>query len=319
VRVTAQLIEAATGKQVWAESYDRQLQDILAVQDEISRKIATELGVKLSWGELFRYKALSTDNYQALDFYQQADVHFTRLEKGGNLRARELLEKALALDPDFSRAIAFLGWTHLLEVMYGWSKDPARSLALAEELAQRAIAVDDRVYLGHTLQAGIHGVKGNFEQAIAAGERAVEASPNHVIAIQSLANNLTFAGRAEEAVVLYRKALRLSPYPPSYIRGNAGRAHYFTGNHEEAAKTFRDYLALQKQGAKARLMRLYLIASYMELGREDDAREVVEDLLELKPDFTVGAAVKLFKRRPFKDHSFVKRMSEQWRQAGLPE
>jgi adenylate cyclase len=151
IRVTTQLVDAATGSQVWAERYDRELKDIFAVQDEITRKVVNELAVKIVWGETWRLEISGTDNYEAFDYYLQADKYFLRLKKEANARARELLFKALELDPKYARAMTFMGWTHLMDALYRWVKNPAQSLKQAEEWAHRALAIDDNVAHGHTI------------------------------------------------------------------------------------------------------------------------------------------------------------------------
>ena len=141
---------------MWAESYDRELKDVFDVQDEITRKVVTEMAVKISWGEQARGWTRMTESHEALELYFEADKLWMRYEKESNFRARELLTKAVELDPKFARAIAFLGYTHLVDTWFGWAKNPAQSFKLAEELAHRALAIDDNVYLAHGLLSSIY-------------------------------------------------------------------------------------------------------------------------------------------------------------------
>jgi adenylate cyclase len=317
IRITAQLIDATTGNHLWAESYDREVKDLFDVQDEITRKVVTELGVKLTWGEMVRSMTQATDNYEALDYYMQADKLFSRMEKEANARARELLMKAIELDPKFGRAIAFLGWTHLLDLAYRWVKNPAHSFKQAEELAKRALAIDDTVYLAHTLLSRIYNFKRQYEKAVAAGERAVDLEPNNAMGIGIFAKTMIYAGRPEEALVLIRKAKRLSPYPPPYFLETAGHANYLTGRYEAAITEYQKLLERQRHSVIARLSWAWLIASYMELGREEEARAEAEKLLEHHPDFSTKAYIKATKRIPFKDFAFLDRQIELLRKAGL--
>ena len=319
IRLNVQLIDAVKGKQLWAESYDREFKDVFDVQDEITRKIVTEMAVKISWGEQARGWTRITESHEALDLYYEADKFFMRFEKESNVRARELLTKAVELDPKFARAIAFLGWTHLIDSMFAWVKDPAKSFKEAEELGNRALAIDDTVYLTHGLLSRIYTLKRQYEKAIAAGKRAVDVEPNNATGISVLAHTMIYDGRPEEGLVLIRKAMRLSPYPPPYFLETAGYANYLTGRFEAAIAEFKKFLERQEHGAMARILWQWLIASYMELGLEEEARVEARKLLEQHPDFSIKAYIKAIKRMPYKDLSFLDRQIELLRKAGLPD
>ncbi|NIS72004.1 MAG: hypothetical protein GTO12_24670, partial [Proteobacteria bacterium] len=156
IRITAQLINATTGNQIWAESYDRELRDLFDVQDEITRKVVTEMAVKIAWGEMARSWTRATENLKALDYYLLADKFITRVDKESNVRGRELLMKAIELDPKFARAIAYLGFTHLLDVRFGWVKNPRQSFKQAEELVDQALAIDKSDYLANFLLSRLY-------------------------------------------------------------------------------------------------------------------------------------------------------------------
>lgn len=298
IRVNAHLIDAVKGKQLWAESYDRELKDVFDVQDEITRKVVTEMAVKIGWGEQARGWTRMTQSHEALDLYYEADKLFMRFEKESNGRAQELLTKAVELDPKFSRAIAFLGWTHLFDVRYGWAKDAAESFQQAEELADQALVINETDYLANALLSRIYTRKRLYEQAIAAGKQAVEAEPNNATGIIVLANAMNYAGRQEEGLVLVRKAMRLNPHPPLYFLNGAVYANYLTGRYEAAITHCKKFLTRQKHGPMARTLWQFLIASYMELGREEEARAEVQKLLEQHPDFSIEAYTKRIKRIP---------------------
>ncbi|MBI4637269.1 MAG: adenylate/guanylate cyclase domain-containing protein [Candidatus Rokubacteria bacterium] len=319
VRIQAQLIEAASGKHVWAESYDRDLKDVFAVQDGILRSVVTELGVKLAWGEEFRSWVHATENLQAFDHFLQADKLYMRFEKEANAQARGLLLKAIELDPKFARAIAFLGSTHVSDAFFGWAKDSDQSYRQAEDLATRAVALDDRDYLAHAVLSRIYAQKGLHEQAIAAGQRAVEVEPSNATAISALAATMTFAGRPEEGLVLIRKAMRLNPYPPLYYFPTGVYASYLTGRYEAAIVEAKKFLKQQRHGPLAGILWQWAIAGYMELGREPEARDETRRLREQHPESSIQAYAKAMKRIPFKDHGFVDRQVEFLRKAGLPD
>ncbi|NIQ40019.1 MAG: tetratricopeptide repeat protein [Proteobacteria bacterium] len=279
-----------------------------------------ELAVKIAWGETWRLELSGTDNYEAFDYYMQSDKYFLRIEKEGMPRARELLLKAIELDPKYARAIALVGFTHLFDAQYGWVKNPAQSLEQAEEWAQRALAIDDNAVWAHTVLGSVYRFKGQFEKAIAAVKRAVECEPNNANVIGSLAWILIQAGKPEEALVQAKKATRLSPYGPytAQHRAAAGFANYFTREYEAAITEFKKSLDHEQHGVIARDCWHFLIGSYMELGQDEEARAEAKKLLEKHPDFSIKAFANMIKNF-HKDLSFLDRHIELLREAGLPD
>ena len=316
IRINAQLIDAITGTHLWAESYDRELKNLFDVQDEITRKVVTEIAVEVSMGEVARSMTHATENFKALEYYFQAEKFFIRYEKESNVRAREALIKAIELDPKYGRAIAYLGITHLMDAMYRWVKNPAQSLKQAEELATQALDIDDTVYLAHAGLSWVYMLKRQYEKAIAAGERAVEVEPNNAVGYAALAGVMIRAGRPEEGLVLIRKTMRLCPHPtPSWLR-RAGHANYFTGRYEAAITEYKRCLERVQHGALARECSAFMVASYMELGREEEARAEARKLIDQHPDFSTKASVNVIKRS-YKDLSFLDRHMGLLRKAGL--
>jgi adenylate cyclase len=320
IRVTTQLVDAITGSQVWAERYDRELKDIFAVQDEITRKVVNELAVKIAWGETWRLESSGTDNYEAWDYYRQTDEYIIRSEKEGMPRAREVLFKAIELDPKYARAIAVVGWTHLFDAQHGWVKNPAQSLKQAEEWAHRALAIDDNLGHAHSILGFVYILRRQFEKGIAAAKRAVECEPSNAIFIATLANSLNLAGEPEEALVQAKKAIRLSPYGPytPFCHATAGFANYFTRQYEAAITECKKYLDRQQHGVIARDCWHFVIASYMELGQKEEARAEAKKLLEKHPDFSIKASANRIKNS-HKDLSFLDRHIELLRKVGLPD
>ena len=319
IRINAQLIDAETGGHIWAERYDRELKDVFTLQDEIVRKVVTGIAVEVSWGEHAQGMTHATENYEALDCYLKAYKLWQRFEKESNAKSRELLEKAIELDPKYALAIAFLGYVHLEDARKGWVKNPSQSIKQAEELAKRALAIDDAVFLGHMLLGGIYQEKRLYAQAIAAKERAVKCEPSNAVAINSLAGAMIYAGRPEEALVLSRKAMRLSPYPPPYFLSRAGVANYLAGRYEAAITEFQKRFERLPSDAQGHWVVPWLVASYMELGREKEARAEARKLLEKRPNFSLEVHIKHTKKAPFKDYAFLDRQIELLRNAGIPE
>ena len=226
VRITAQLIDALTGHHLWAERYDRDLEDIFSLQDEITKSILTALEVKLTRGEDAHLWAGSTNNLEAYLKYLQGMEYTQRFDIESNLMARQNGEEAIALDPEFPMAHVLMGWTHVMDILCGSTESSDKSLERAEEFAQKAIALNPSQAATHSLLGYVHiMMKRHFEEAIAECERAVVLGPSGADNHAFLGMILNYAGRPEEAILSLEKALRLNPFPPSYYLHNLGRAY----------------------------------------------------------------------------------------------
>ena len=318
IRITAQLIDAATGNHLWAGSYDREQKDIFQVMDDVTWQVVKELEVKLTYGEMVRHAMKGTKNFAALEIYLKAVHKFTPLEKNSNAKARELALKAVDMDKQFARPIALLGWTHLMDYWQRWSKEPALSFKQAEELANRAIALDNKDSVAHQLLSRIYTLKKRHEDAIAEGKLAVEAEPNSGSANSALGATLLTSGRFEEGLVYLKKAIRLQPFPipaPIFL---LGQANFLTGRYEEALPLFRNVLQRLEEGRLVEVSHLWLMASYVALGSEEEARTERKIFLARYPKFSLRGETKKLKRF-WSDPLVITRFIGLLRAAGLPE
>ena len=311
VRITAQLIDALKGHHLWAERYDRDLKDIFAVQDEITIKILTALRVKLTEGEQARMYAKGTDNLEAYLRWLKTRDLFHRLSKDDNVLARKLAEEAIALDPDYAAAYATLGWTHVLDARIGWSDSLKQSLVRAEELAKKALSLDDTLPNARRLQGFIYLMKRQYDEAIVEQERTVTLNPNWADAHAFLGMALVFACRPEEAIESLKKAIRLNPVPPSYYFVKLGRAYRMTEQYEEAIDSYKKALHLSPKNLFAHVE---LAATYILLGREEKASSAAAEVLRLHPKFSIE---RYAKGVPFKEQSETERLINALRKAGL--
>jgi len=312
VRVTAQLIDAATGRHLWAERYDRDLKDIFALQDEITLKIMKALQVKLTEGEqACEWLQHGTDNYEAYEKSMKGMQHFRRFTPEDNIRARELFEEAIALDPKSPGAHVMLGWTHMTEVMNGSSKDPEASLKRALELSRESIVLDDAQADAYSLLGNIYLLMRWYDEAIAEAERAVALRPNGADHHVWLAMVLTSAGRPEEALGLIKKALRLNPLPPNWYFLALGDAQRMLGQYEEAIDAYKKAL---DRSPDFLLVRIGLAASYSASGRGEEARAAAGEVLRIEPAFSVEA---FGKGVTLKNQADLERYLQVLRSAGL--
>jgi adenylate cyclase len=233
VRVATQLIDATTGYHLWSGQYDRPLKDIFALQDEIVQKIVTTLRLQLTLEEQGYIVRKHTNNLEAYDSFLRGVEDFWRLTKEANAQARQMWEQALALDPQYAEAYAWLGWTYLLERVFRWSTDP-QILERALTLVQKALTLDDSLAVAHSRLGRVYTYKQQYDHALAEGERAIALDPNDADSYAWQAEALNFAGRPKEALRMVEQAMRLNPrYPPFYLF-HFGWASQSTGRYAEA-------------------------------------------------------------------------------------
>jgi adenylate cyclase len=314
LRIAAQLIDALEGHHLWADSFDRDVDAMFALQDEIIREIFTALQVKLVAGEHGRVWQKGTDNFEAYLVWLQGWKHFRRRTKDDNAMARQLIQQAIDMDPDWAMPYTTLAWTHIFGARrIDWSDSPAESLKLAAEAAQKALALDDTYPGVYAALGGVHEVKGEIDQAIAYHEKAVAFGPNISVYHAILAYNLTDAGQADEAIPLLKKAMRLSPTYQAWYLKSLGDAYNAVGRHEEAAEAYKQFLDRSPESTRGHPG---LIVSYMWLGREGEAQSYAAELLRIKPKFSLES---FRKRLKYKDQAYVERLLDALRKAGLPE
>jgi adenylate cyclase len=300
VRISAQLIDTTTGYHLWAERYDRELQDIFAVQDEVTHKIVAALQVKLTEGEQKRPRRPPTHDLDAYEYFLRGLEYYWRRTREANAQARQMFERALELDPNFAAAYAWLGRACMIEWTFQWSQDPQ----IAEQafaLAQRAAVLDDSLPVAHQTLAYVFLLRKQFEQAIAEAERAVTLDPNDADACVTLGEVLSCAGRSQEAVGLVEKALRLDPhYPASYLFA-LGQAYYLTGRHEEAIAVLKRLLTRNPHHIRTHF---FLAMVYSEVGRKEEAQMEIAACGNIDPSYSLE---RVRDKIPYRDDALVER------------
>jgi adenylate cyclase len=282
IRITVQMVDALTGHHIWAEKYDRDLKNIFALQDEITMKVITALQVKLTSGEMAHAMAKGTKNVEAyLRLLQAIELSFT---KEGNAKARKILKEVMVLDPEYSNLYKMLAWTHLMDVWFGTTESPEHSLAQAFELAQKAISLDDSNAAAYGTLGWIYGMKKQYDRAIAEYERGVSLDPNSAENFEWLGTVLTWAGRAEEAVKYLEHAIRLNPLPSASLLNFLAIAYRDSGQYEKAIKASKK--ALQQQ-PNYQFPYIHMTISYIRLGRGEEARAAVAEILKINPKFSL--------------------------------
>jgi adenylate cyclase len=312
VRIAVQLIDAITGRHKWSESYDREIEDIFAIQDDITMAITKALNIELGQGEQARlWQKRSTTNLKAYLKYLEGVSYFFRSTKEDNSRARQLFEEALALDPDYASAYGFLGWVHWSDARYGWVESRGKSIETAYKYAQKAIELDDTLDPAYRLIGGVYLLKRQHEKTIAQAERAIAINPNGAGNNAYIAGALGCAGRWEEGLGFAEKSIRLSPFPPVIYYWILGRAYFMTGQYDKAVETFKKAVHVNPDYLVARA---FLAASYSSLDRQAEAAAQADEVLRINPKFTLESYAKTL---PYKNKVDIERYVAALRKAGL--
>jgi TolB-like protein len=296
VRVTAQLIDAVSGRHLWAEHYDRALKDIFALQDEITMEISKALEVRLTEGEQARLHQIGTKNPQVYIKCLQAIDHFNQRNKEDNLIARKLAEEAIVLDPMYSRPYRVLGYSHLFDVWSGTSDSSKKAIQKALKFTQKSISLDDSHPCNYELLSSVYITMGQPEKAIAAAEHCITLDPNGADGRAILGCALIFAGRFEESIVSLEKAIRLNPIAPAWYFDALGKSYALAGHYKEAVA------ALQKALHRAPsdfLAHRDLTITYFLSGHNEEGRSQAQEVLRLNPNFSFeGYAKSLHLKNP---------------------
>jgi adenylate cyclase len=285
VRINAQLIEAETGRHVWAQRYDRSRADIFAIQDDLTDKIATELNVKLIAGEQLRNWRRSTRSREAYELWLQGWMLSTSTTREEVARGKELAEKALEIDPQFTMAMVQIGWANFTAGDAGWSDDATESYRKALAWGRKAIALDDSLGEAHALVANVLLTLEQHREALAEAEKALAVSPNDANVIVLSAWVLAYSGRADEAVVLMQRAMRLDPYPPPWYYGGLGDSLLFAKRVEEAMPAHRQCVELSPDFIWCQLG---LTVDYVLVGKTDQAAAQAKEALRINPKITAA-------------------------------
>jgi len=271
VRVAVQLIDAESGHHVWAERYDRKIDDIFALQDEITERIAATVEPELERAERRRSVSKQPSSLQAWDFYLRGLSFLHEFSKDGNQRARDMFEQAVALDPAYVSGYTGISYSHHRDVFLGFSDDHEHSIAQCLDAAERAVALDDTDPFAHfALSRALH-LAGRIEQALLEAKLAIQLNPNDLLGHASLGHLLICAGQPDEGIASLDRALQLSPKDPRsyiYLDLQSG-GHFLAGRYDEAAAVARDAVNRHPNDPAGRVL---LAASLGKAGRIEEAR-----------------------------------------------
>jgi adenylate cyclase len=311
IRVTVQLIDATTGIHLWSNNYDGTREDFFVVQDEITQVIVSTLAGRVELVERGRVVNNPAERLQASEYVQQGWAQWYKYTTEANEQARDLHEKAIHLDPDYAEAYVGLTFVIINSMQFGnteFTRD--ESLELAFNMAQKAAQVDPFYYRGHLALANVYLQRGKPAQAMAEYDKALELNPNATKVMASAGELLVQLGRADEAVALTKKAIRLNPYHPDWYLWNLSSAQYFSGDHEEALTSIH---RMRNPHNATKRTQAFILAR---LGRLEESRMLGAEFLKGNPDYNFE---KFLKRWHFKDDAYQDKLAEDLRKAGLAE
>ncbi len=310
VRITAQLIDTTTGGHLWSERYDRPLREIFALQDEIVHKIVTTLKLQLTLWEHGLLVRKRTESLEAYDYYLRAREYHDRYTKEAHTQERQLLEKALELDPQYAEAYVRLGLIFTWEWIAQWNQDP-QVLEQAFALAQKAVTLDDSLPQAYQLLSHISRLQKKIDQAVVEAERAVTLDPNDAEGYAWLAQARNAAGQPEKAKEAVEKAMRLNPRYPAWYSMFLGGAYSTLGQDEQAIATLKEGVIRNPNYLWCHVL---LASIYGRVGQEEEAQAEAAEILRLSPNFSLeGARQIFFKKNP----EAVERFIDGLRKAGL--
>ncbi len=234
VRVTGQLIDTESGAHIWADRFDRDLNDIFAVQDELTQEIISALKVKLTPEKKDRLARKNTIDQEAYDLFLRGRERAWLNTRSGNIEARNLLGRAVTINPDFAAAHAFIGFTHVNDYINGWAEIPERSLQIGLEIAERAVQMDETEPQGHYALAVALYFHRQLDRALAEARRSVALAPNFAQGHQTIARILTFSGDANGAINTLDAYMRLDPLYPDMLLYFLAEARFSLGQFDEA-------------------------------------------------------------------------------------
>jgi TolB-like protein/Tfp pilus assembly protein PilF len=312
VRITAQLNDVSTGSHVWAEHYDRDLTDVFAVQDEITEAIVAAIEPQIYAAENFRARRKPPSSLDAWDLVMRALSHYWRVTRQDHLVAQALLEKAIAIDPDYGQALSVLATSHMFGVHLGWA-DIVTAAPIAERSALAAVQADSEDPWAHNALGSVYFSTRRLDNSLAEFELALQLNPNFSLAQGYYALALSYSGRWQEAYEAAQRAIRLSPRDPSsaIYYGIAAYAQFVGKNYVEAINLSRE--AIRQRGDLTGAYRVLTVAAGM-AGQAEVARAALQELRRAQPNISLAW---IANQLPWKLESDREHYLEAFRRAGL--
>jgi len=310
VRITAQLIDATIGNHLWAERYDHDLTHMFDLQDEVTQSIVAIIPGRLASADFNRVKRKRPENMAAYDYTIRGKMHHHRCTKEDNAEALRLLDKAIELDPKFAEAYAWKSCTLGQALGRGFGDNKEELFAQDVENAEKALSLDENNIECQWIMCELNMIGGRLEQAELHHQKAIALNPNDPRIVAQRGELLTWLGRPVEGADCARRAMRLDPYDAAGRAHLLGRALYVARSYADAIEAFKQ-VSVPRYGHHAEIA-----ACHAQLGSDENARLHAQEVLRLKPDFSIADHVQGL---PFKESRDREHYRDGLRKAGLPD
>jgi len=313
LRVNMELIDTETNLNAWAQRYERGIDDVFAIQDDIANSLIDALAIKLTSYEQKRLAKRETNNLRAYDIFLEGQRVMRFRTRQSNEQAKTLYREAIEIDPTYGRAFGALAFSLIIDYRRGWTDAPQETLDRALALAEQAVTLDNSVPQTHWMLGFVRLIRKEHASAEHAITEAVRIAPNYADAYALLGLITLNQGKPREALEHLARGRQLNPYYTWEYLHNTGRAHYVLGDYAKAI----DWLERAKErNENVIFIKMYLAASYLRDNRQDDAEWVVEDLLTTNPELTLTHIENTY---PLADREGMKILIDDLKRAGLPK
>jgi TolB-like protein len=313
IRVTIQLTDAPAAQIIWADSYDRIVDDIFEIQDEITTEVAIALDIKLLAGEgsLIWWKDLPTR--QTRELALRGVSHLYMGSEEGNAAARRIFEELNQILPDAPQALALIAFTHWLDVMRGYSDDSAKSIETATSYAEKAIDLGDVDGFGHVVLGSVRLYQRRHEEALQLTDKAVTVRVSCPLARAVHSNVLHFNGQHDQAIKNIKSAVKHARIYPPWMANLLSASYRDKGQIDSSISMANECLRLDPENLDGHVL---LCTDFVMSGAVDDARKVTAEILRIDPSFSISGYVE---RQPYKDSETLDSVVGALREAGIPD
>ena len=309
LRISAQVSDAESGYHIWANRYDRKMEDLFNLQDEIAFKILTALQVKLTEGEQALFYSKRTTNLNAYLKYLQARHELWGLTKQGHYKAKHLALEAVEYDDSYVDPYILIAWVDILATRLGWTESREKSFQNSLAMVQKASSIDENHPEVHILLGTFNLYKGEHDQAVEEGQKAINLGPNNADAHAGFGHILRFSGRFKEAITMIRKAIRLQPLHPAWFLGELCMCLYYLDRYTEALETAEEFRALAISRKETELLYFYytiLAMNYIRVDQIDAAKVAAKNAIKEFPGYSLkwDESFGLFKEKAHQEKQY---------------
>jgi adenylate cyclase len=313
VRVTAELSEAASGRIILTEQFDRILDDSFDLQDEITSRVLAAINVRLVSGEQAKVWHKTLKDLRALETFYKGVHAFYQMDRESMQRARQYFERVAEIRPDASAGATWVAMSHWFDIQRGWSDAPEKSKELARQWAEVAVALPDADGQAHSALSYFYLIQRRFDEALEAGRQAIANRPSCAYANCFYGNVLHYCGEQDSAIHHVSLAMRVQPLHPPFYLHMLALAYRARGDLESAVAAARKGLELAPNDLANRIV---LTSSYVGLARKDLAEETAAEIRRMDPSFSV---TRFAEAQPYRDTAMLEKLISALRSAGLPQ